>query len=117
MTPQQEFNSMRRKCVVTEIGDGRTSSGMVIGYAIFGDNWISSHDKVLYDDNGNEYEVLDFQEIEKEVCKYPELNKFFHIIGIHGYVKEHYSCLKIEGAKIGDVFYTHNFEKEWKTTR
>ena len=96
-----------------EIGDNKISS--ITGYAIFDDCWITPFDTVMYDEEDNEHQVLGFHEIEREVCLYPELNKFFHIIGINGYIKMHYSCLMIEGAKVGDVFYTHNFKPQWKT--
>ena len=103
----QQVINPRKKCLVVEIADNKTVGG---GYAIFDDCWISSFDKILYDEQDNEYPVLGFYELERMVCKYPELNKFFHINGIHGYVRERYSCLLIEGAKVGDIFYTHNFK-------
>lgn len=56
---------MKRGTKINRIGVGVTSYLKVKDYAILEDNWITEHDKVLVDQNGNQYNVLDFIEIKE----------------------------------------------------
>lgn len=71
------------------------------GYAVFKDNWISKNDNVLFNQNNEEFLVLDFQEVVENVLVIDTLP--FE----NGFKERKFSCVKFDKTvKVGDVFYT-----------
>lgn len=69
-------------------------------YVVFEDGWILEDDKVLYDCEGNVYNVLAYTTIDKEFC-----------IGSSIYTLRWFtrkcSCVKTDRAvRVGDILYT-----------
>jgi len=88
---------------VIKILDGKTSYLKLKNYIMFENNWISKHDKILYNNNGDTFFVLDFQEIEQEM---PILPIIPTSIPIKKTFKKKFSCLKLnKNIDVGDVLY------------
>ena len=75
------------------------------GHYIFDDAFVTEYDKVLYDSEGNEYNVLNFEQIEDHVLLYPRITE-----RVNGWRHVKRSCVKLDRKpKIGDLLYTKKF--------
>jgi len=76
------------------------------GYVQFEDNWISEIDKILYNEEGISFSVLDFEEI-KENTLILEAMPYKNV-----WSELKFSCVKLyKVVNVGDVFYTYkNFD-------
>ena len=72
------------------------------GYIMFGDRWITENDKILYNQLGEVFTVLDYKVIEEQTLLIPELMPHHST----WYYKK-FSCVKLDKeVKITDKFYT-----------
>ena len=95
------MDDLRKFTKVTKICDGITTRLKLKGYAIFEDNWIGKHDKVLYNQADEPFNVLDFQEIEENTLVNPSIMPHYD-----GWAIRKHSCVKFNTpVKIGDIFY------------
>ena len=93
---------MKKMNKVKKILDGKTSLLKLKDYIMFEDNWITEHDKILYNENGESFPVLDFQEIEEDVFIMDTLPYE------SGRMKHKFSCVKLDkNVNVGDIFYTY----------
>lgn len=66
------------------------------GYVVFEDNWICEFDKVLFNNKGDIYLVLDFKEIKENVL-FPYKNVW---------KEQKFSCVKLDKCvNVGDVLF------------
>jgi hypothetical protein len=89
------------KNIITRIGDGKTTPYNLKDYPIFNDDFISSSDKILYNQNGESFNVLDFKELEENTLINPLPSPHNN-----GWSLKKFSCVKLDKpVQIGDVFY------------
>lgn len=98
------FMKKIRKCnKVKKICDGVTTYLKLKDYIMFEDNWITENDKMLYNEDGVSFSVLDFQEVEENTLVMPEIMPYFD-----GWAFRKFSCVKLDKkVNVGDVFYTY----------
>ncbi|MFW6226300.1 MAG: hypothetical protein ACOC3V_05025 [bacterium] len=61
------MEKIRKGTKVKKILDGITSFLDLKNYIVFEDSWISEYDKILYNEKGEPFLVLDFKEIHENV--------------------------------------------------
>ena len=94
----------RKANTIKEIGDGITSPLKMEGYAIFGDNWINADDEILFDKDLKEYLIIDFMELERNVCIFMQS---YIPYGVNPWQIRKFSAVKLDKTvEIGDIFYT-----------
>jgi hypothetical protein len=94
----------RKQCIVKEICDGVHTAYELKGYAMFDDRWIGEYDKLLYNDKGETFAVLDVKVIEVNTL-IGETSAYCNL-----WVNWKHSCVKFDKnikINVGDVFYTH----------
>ena len=73
------------------------------GFVLFEDNWIGEENKVLYNQDGIAFNVLEFQEIEKNMLVMPEVMPY-----IDGWRMCKLSCVKLDKeVQLSDIFYCY----------
>ena len=87
------------------IDDGRTSSLRIKSYYVFEDSWISEYDKVLCDNDGIQYNVLDYYMTRDYVCD--RLSSKLDVgYPISNWKWVNRSCLKLDmEIEIGNILY------------
>jgi hypothetical protein len=87
---------------VKKILDGVTSNIKLNGYIMFEDNWITENDKTLYNEKGDSFSVLDFEEIKENTLILDTMPYE------SGWRELKFSCVKLDkSVNVGDVFYTY----------
>lgn len=88
---------------VKKICDGITTPLKLKNYVMFEDNWINEFDKILYNQNGDSFSVLDFQELEENTLVMPDIMPYYN-----GWSFRKFSCVKLDkNINVDDVFYTY----------
>ena len=96
METQKHINIVKKIC------DGVTTSIELKDYIMFEDRWVGKDDKILYDENGNSFLVLDFQVIEENTLAFPEVMPY-----LSGWMMQRFSCVKLDKkVNVGDFLYT-----------
>lgn len=96
------MENVRKRNKVKKICDGITTYLKLKDYIMFEDNWISEYDKILYDEKGNYFSVLDFQEVEENTLVMPDIMPYHN-----GWAFRKFSCVRLnKNVNVGDVFYT-----------
>lgn len=73
-------------------------------YIMFEDNWFNEHDKILFNQNDEEFLVLDFMEIEEELPILPLIPVM--PIPVRRTYTQTFSCVKLnKNVNINDIFY------------
>ena len=76
-------------------------------YVMFEDFWITENNKVLYNQQNEEFLIIDFIEVEEEI---PILPHIPISIPVNKTYRQKFSCLRLnKNVKVGDVLYTHSF--------
>lgn len=89
----------RRGIKIKYISDGKYLK--LKDYVVFENNWITKHDTILFNQDNEEFIVLDFQEIEENTLTSTTLLPF-----INGRVKQKLSCVKLnKNVEKNDIFY------------
>ena len=94
--------------LIIYIGDGIETLLRIKDYYVFEDNWITEYAKILYDKDGNEYEILDFQETEDYICDERfDTHEYEYPLNTWRWTKR--SCVKLDKkANIGDILFIKN---------
>lgn len=96
------FLNMEKGNRIRKICDGVTTLFNLKGYIMFEDNWITEYDKVLYNQKGEMFTVLDFVEVEENVLMFPDMMPYFD-----GWKLTKLSCVKLDKkVDIDNIFYT-----------
>ena len=97
------MENIRKSNKVKKICDGVTTYLKLKDYVMFEDNCITKNNKILYNEDGITFSVLDFQEVEENTLIMPEIMPFFN-----GWAFRKFSCVKLDKTvNVGDVFYTY----------
>lgn len=84
---------------VKKILDGITYYVDLKDYVMFDDNWISDHDKILYNPDGESLKVLDFREVTDNTLVMPDLMPY-----MNGWRLLKVSCVKLDKkVNVGDL--------------
>ena len=67
------MENKRKGNKVKKICDGITTRPHLKDYVMFEDNWISKHDKILYNEKNESFLVLDFKEYEENTLVMPDI--------------------------------------------
>lgn len=96
------MEKVRKGTKVKKILDGKTSKLKLKGYVQFEDNWINENDKTLYNEEGDSFSVLDFDEIKENTLILDTMPYE------SGWCELKFSCVKLDkNVNVGDVFYTY----------
>jgi hypothetical protein len=108
----------RKGNIIIGIGDGVTTLLAIKGFYIFNDNWITKYDTLLFDDDGNEYNVLDYYETEDYVCDEILFTDKEINFPINRWKERKRTCLKLDKkVYIGKMLYVKkDYEQEKKDT-
>lgn len=95
------MESYRKGNKVTKICDGITTYQKLKNYVMFEDNYISEHDEILYNKDGEPFSILDFEEVEENTLVMPEIMPY-----LDGWRLRKFSCVKLDKeVNVGDVLY------------
>lgn len=106
---------MYRRNQIIYIGDGRTSLLEIKDFYVFDDSYISEHDKILVDDDGVEYNILDYREVRDHVCD-RSLSEIETGFPMSSWRWQKRSAVKLDReAKIGQFLHIKRFDiDEWR---
>lgn len=97
------MGNKRKGNKVKKICDGITTRPHLKDYVMFEDNWISKHDKILYNEKNESFLVLDFKEYEENTLVMPDI-----IPHHNGWCLRTFSFVKLDKpVNMGDMFYTY----------
>jgi hypothetical protein len=96
------MENIRKGSKVKKILDGVTSRLKLKDYIMFEDNWIGKNDKILYNEKGVSFSVLDFEEIKENTLILDTMPYE------SGWRELKFSCVKLDkSVNVGEVFYTY----------
>lgn len=99
----EEFDCFNKKGTkVKKILDGVTSKLKLKDYIMFDDNWITENDKTLYNEKGDSFSVLDFEDIKENTL-------ILDTMPYESVWRElKFSCVRLDkDINVGDIFYTY----------
>jgi hypothetical protein len=95
------MENIRNGNKVKKICDGITTYFHLKDYVMFEDNFITKHDKMLCNENGEYFNILDVQEVEEHTLVMPEIMPF-----ANGWAFRTVSCVKLDkNVNAGDVLF------------